>query len=158
MGGHCPAYPWRLLGPGSFVLQANLNPWGDEEEVGCFPFRTHPGSAVFKRKQTDFGLDHRHLIASIRKLPRTVHFHSPVIARRPRLEAAILSGLRQRLPHLLGHELSTTGVSTVRCLTCPNLVYAERCLSVARILTRFDVMLYETVRERDVDVVRDCII
>jgi hypothetical protein len=81
-----------------------------------------------------------------------------VIARRPRLEAAILSGLRQRLPHLLGHELSATGVSTVRCLTCPNFVYAERYLSVARILTRFDVTLYETVRERDVDVVRGCII
>ena len=81
-----------------------------------------------------------------------------MIARRPRLEAAILSRLQQRLPHLLGHELSATGVSTVRCLTCPNLVYAERYLSVARILARFDVMLYETVRERDVDVVRDFII
>ena len=81
-----------------------------------------------------------------------------MIARRPRLEAAILSGFRQRLPHLLGHELSATGVSTVRCLTCPNPAYAERYLSVARILTRFDVTLYETVRERDVDVVRDCII
>jgi hypothetical protein len=65
MGGHCPAYPRRLLGSGSFVLQANLSPWGDEEEVGCFPFRAPPGSAVFKRKQTDFSLDHRHLIALI---------------------------------------------------------------------------------------------
>lgn len=70
----------------------------------------------------------------------------------------MLSGFRQRLPHLLGHGLGATGVPTVRCLTCPNPAYAERYLSVARILTRFDVMLYETVRERDVDVVRDCII
>ena len=45
--------------------QANLSPWDDEEEVGCFPSRTHPGSAVFKRKQLDFGLVHRRLIALI---------------------------------------------------------------------------------------------
>jgi len=59
---------------------------------------------------------------------------------------------------VLGHELSTTGVSTVRYLKRPNPVYAECYLSAARIPTRFDVTPYETVRERDVDVVRDCII
>ncbi len=39
-----------------------------------------------------------------------------------------------------------------------SLVYAELFLTVARIMTRFDMVLYETVRSRDVDVVRDCII
>ncbi|KAF2773718.1 benzoate 4-monooxygenase cytochrome P450 [Teratosphaeria nubilosa] len=39
-----------------------------------------------------------------------------------------------------------------------NLVYAEIYLAIARIMTRFDLELYETVRERDVDVMRDCII
>lgn len=39
-----------------------------------------------------------------------------------------------------------------------NLVYAELYLCVARILTRFDMELYETSRARDVDVKRDCII
>ncbi|KAH8701455.1 benzoate 4-monooxygenase cytochrome P450 [Phaeosphaeriaceae sp. PMI808] len=39
-----------------------------------------------------------------------------------------------------------------------NLVYAELFLTVARIMTRFDMVLYDTNRSRDVDVVRDCII
>ncbi|KIX00556.1 uncharacterized protein Z518_09621 [Rhinocladiella mackenziei CBS 650.93] len=39
-----------------------------------------------------------------------------------------------------------------------NLVYAELFLAVARIMTRFDMVLFETDRSRDVDVVRDCII
>jgi hypothetical protein len=37
-------------------------------------------------------------------------------------------------------------------------VYAELFLTVARIMTRFDMVLYDTKRSRDVDVVRDCII
>ena len=39
-----------------------------------------------------------------------------------------------------------------------SLVYAELFLTVARVMTRFDIDLFETVRSRDVDVVRDCII
>ncbi|KAK7959437.1 benzoate 4-monooxygenase cytochrome P450 [Apiospora aurea] len=39
-----------------------------------------------------------------------------------------------------------------------NLVYAELFLTVARVMTRFDIELFETVKSRDVDVVRDCII
>ncbi|KAH9826728.1 Cytochrome-P450 [Teratosphaeria destructans] len=39
-----------------------------------------------------------------------------------------------------------------------NLVYAELFLTVARLVTRFDLELYETVRERDVDVARDCVL
>jgi hypothetical protein len=33
---------------------------------------------------------------------------------------------------------------------------AEMYMTVATILRRFDLELYDTVRERDIDVVRDC--
>ncbi|KOC07349.1 benzoate 4-monooxygenase cytochrome P450 [Aspergillus flavus AF70] len=39
-----------------------------------------------------------------------------------------------------------------------NLVHAELYLAVARLVTRFDMRLHDTIRERDVDVKRDCII
>ncbi|KAJ3498609.1 hypothetical protein NLG97_g985 [Lecanicillium saksenae] len=39
-----------------------------------------------------------------------------------------------------------------------NLVYAELFLSISQLITRFDMSLYETFRERDVDVKRDSII
>ncbi|KAK8079184.1 hypothetical protein PG994_002991 [Apiospora phragmitis] len=39
-----------------------------------------------------------------------------------------------------------------------SLVYAELFLTVASVMTRFDIELFETIKSRDVDVVRDCII
>ncbi|KAE8143664.1 benzoate 4-monooxygenase cytochrome P450 [Aspergillus pseudotamarii] len=39
-----------------------------------------------------------------------------------------------------------------------NLVFAELYLAIAHLITRFDMRLHDTIRERDVDVKRDCII
>jgi hypothetical protein len=39
-----------------------------------------------------------------------------------------------------------------------SLSYAEQFVALAAVLRRFEMRLYETVRERDVDVVRDCFV
>lgn len=51
------------------------------------------------------------------------------------------------------HTLSNSSTDS-----CISLVYAELFLTVARVMTRFDMELFDTIRSRDVDVVRDCII
>ncbi|KAH8743182.1 benzoate 4-monooxygenase cytochrome P450 [Diaporthe sp. PMI_573] len=60
-------------------------------------------------------------------------------------------------PDLKSKYFMGFGRGTRICLGI-NLVYAELCLTVARVMTRFDLELFETTRLRDVDVVRDCII
>jgi len=60
-------------------------------------------------------------------------------------------------PDLKSKYFMGFGRGTRICLGI-NLVYAELFLTVARVMTRFDLELFETVRARDVDVVRDCII
>lgn len=60
-------------------------------------------------------------------------------------------------PKLKAKYFMGFGRGTRICLGI-NLVYAELYLGVARILTRFEMELYATVRSRDVDVTRDCII
>jgi hypothetical protein len=39
-----------------------------------------------------------------------------------------------------------------------SLSYAEQFVALAAVLRRFELRLFETVRERDVDVVRDCFV
>ncbi|KAJ4296097.1 hypothetical protein N0V88_004799 [Collariella sp. IMI 366227] len=60
-------------------------------------------------------------------------------------------------PELKPRYFMGFGKGTRICLGI-NLVYAELYLTIARIMTRFDMELSETERTRDVDVVRDCII
>lgn len=60
-------------------------------------------------------------------------------------------------PQLKNKYFMGFGKGTRICLGM-NLVYAELYLGVATIFSRFDMELYETIRSRDVDVVRDCII
>jgi cytochrome P450 len=39
-----------------------------------------------------------------------------------------------------------------------NLAYAEMYLALANVMRRFEMVLDDVVRERDVDIVRDCIV
>jgi len=39
-----------------------------------------------------------------------------------------------------------------------NLAYAEMCLTLAHVIRRFDMKIEDVAKEKDIDVVRDCIV
>ncbi|KAI1371157.1 benzoate 4-monooxygenase cytochrome P450 [Hypoxylon crocopeplum] len=58
-------------------------------------------------------------------------------------------------PSLKSRYLMAFGRGTRQCLGI-NLAYAEMLLSIARLLYRFDMELFDVVKERDIDVTGDC--
>lgn len=59
---------------------------------------------------------------------------------------------------MCGHEVGTptlTLLDPLLTLMLYSLANAELYLTIARIVRRFDLTLYETIRERDVEVVHD---
>ena len=57
-----------------------------------------------------------------------------------------------------GFVASTYGLANRRLRLHHSLAYAEMYISLAVIFRRFDLQLYKTYRERDVDLVRDCFV
>lgn len=56
------------------------------------------------------------------------------------------------------HEIQRSCSAKCYCFTFYSLALAEIYLSMAYVFRRFDLELYETTRERDIDHVRDCFI
>lgn len=94
-----------------------------------------------------------------KRFPRTNKVQSTALARRPKSQVSLLHGIRPWKQDVSWYEVSK-GLQFVPVYQHTDIVYslayAEMLLTIARILSRFEMEPLDVVKERDVDVTGDC--